>query len=128
MTADPLIGTSVDNGEYRITERIGVGGMGSVYKAEQPSMNRLVAIKVLHPRFANRDDLVSRFRREARAMSQLSHPNTARVYKFGQLPDGAAYFVMDYLEGKNLAHVVRHEGPMEVNRALGIMVKVWGQL
>ena len=87
--------------------------MGSVYKAEQPSMNRLVAIKVLHPRFANRDDLVSRFRREARAMSQLSHPNTARVYKFGELPDGAAYFVMDYMEGKNLAHTVRAEGPME---------------
>jgi eukaryotic-like serine/threonine-protein kinase len=126
--SDLLIGTDVDNGEYRIVERIGVGGMGSVYKAEQPSMNRLVAIKVLHPRFASREDLVSRFRREARAMSQLSHPNTARVYKFGQLPDGAAYFVMDYMEGKNLAHVVRAEGPMEVERAINIMIQVCGAL
>jgi serine/threonine protein kinase len=125
---DALIGTDVDNGEYRIIERIGAGGMGSVYKAEQPSMKRLVAIKVLHPRFASREDLVSRFRREARAMSQLSHPNTARVYKFGQLPDGAAYFVMDYMEGKNLAHVVRTEGAMDPDRAINVMIQVCGAL
>jgi eukaryotic-like serine/threonine-protein kinase len=126
--ADSLIGTEIENGEYRVLERIGVGGMGSVYKAEQPSMNRLVAIKVLHPRFATRDDLVSRFRREARAMSQLSHPNTARVYKFGQLADGSAYFVMDYMEGTNLAHVVRADGPMEPDRALNIMIQVCAAL
>jgi serine/threonine protein kinase len=126
--SDPLIGRDIDNGEYRIVERIGTGGMGSVYKAEQPSMGRLVAVKVLHPRFANREDLVSRFRREARAMSQLSHPNTARVYKFGQLDDGAAYFVMDYMEGKNLAHTVRSDGPMEAERAINIMIQVCGAL
>jgi len=102
--------------------------MGSVYKAEQPNMNRLVAIKVLHARFAGRDDLVARFRREARAMSQLSHPNTARVYKFGQLADGSAYFVMDYMEGRNLAHTVREQGPMEADRAIQIMLQVCGAL
>jgi serine/threonine-protein kinase len=126
--ADPLIGKHVDNGEYVITARIGSGGMGSVYKADQPSMNRLVAIKVLHSRFATRDDLVARFRREARAMSQLSHPNTARVYKYGELDDGAVYFVMDYLEGRNLAHEVRENGPMDADRALNIMVQVCGAL
>lgn len=124
----PLIGKQVDNGEYVIVDRIGSGGMGSVYKADQPSMNRLVAIKVLHSRFANRDDLVARFRREARAMSQLAHPNTARVYKYGELDDGAVYFVMDYLEGKNLAHEVREHGPMEPDRAINIMVQVCGAL
>jgi serine/threonine protein kinase len=126
--SDPLIGKSVDNGEYRIVERIGTGGMGSVYKAEQPSMNRMVAVKVLHKKFAERDDLVSRFRREARAMSQLSHPNTARVYKFGELDDGSSYFVMDYMEGKNLAHAVREQGPMAFERAINIMVQVCGAL
>jgi eukaryotic-like serine/threonine-protein kinase len=126
--ADALIGKQVDNGEYVIVDRIGSGGMGSVYKADQPSMNRLVAIKVLHSRFANRDDLVARFRREARAMSQLSHPNTARVYKYGELDDGAVYFVMDYLEGRNLAHEVRERGPMEPDRAINIMVQVCGAL
>jgi serine/threonine-protein kinase len=126
--ADPLIGKKVDNGEYVIVDRIGSGGMGSVYKAEQPSMNRMVAIKVLHSRFATRDDLVARFRREARAMSQLAHPNTARVYKYGELDDGAVYFVMDYLEGRNLAHEVRENGPMEPDRAINVMVQVCGAL
>jgi eukaryotic-like serine/threonine-protein kinase len=125
---DHLIGKTVDSGEYVILDRIGTGGMGSVYKAEQPSMNRLVAVKVLHSRFATRDDLVARFRREARAMSQLSHPNTARVYKYGALDDGSVYFVMDYLEGRNLAHEVRQKGPMEANRAVRIMIQVCGAL
>jgi serine/threonine protein kinase len=126
--ADGLIGKQVDNAEYVIVDRIGSGGMGSVYKAEQPSMNRMVAIKVLHPRFATRDDLVARFRREARAMSQLSHPNTARVYKYGALDDGSVYFVMDYLEGRNLAAEVRENGPMQAERAIAIMVQVCGAL
>ena len=125
---DPLIGKAVDSGEYVILDRIGTGGMGSVYKAEQPSMNRLVAVKVLHSRFATRDDLVARFRREARAMSQLAHPNTARVYKYGALDDGSVYFVMDYLEGRNLAHEVRQKGPMEAERAVKIMIQVCGAL
>ena len=125
---DPLIGKQVDNGEYVVVDRIGSGGMGSVYKAEQPSMNRMVAIKVLHPRFATRDDLVARFRREARAMSQLSHPNTARVYKYGALDDGSVYFVMDYLEGKNLAAWVRENGPMQAERAVHLMAQVCGAL
>jgi len=128
MSTPSLIGTDVDNGEYRIVERIGAGGMGSVYKAQQPSMNRMVAIKVLHQKFSDRHDLVARFRREARAMSQLSHPNTARVYKFGELPDGSSYFVMDYMEGKNLATTVREQGPMKVERAINIMVQVCGAL
>lgn len=123
-----LIGKTIDGGEYRVLQRIGTGGMGSVYKAEQPSMNRMVAIKVLHSKFANREDLVSRFRREARTMSQLSHPNTARVYKYGTLDDGSAYFVMDFLEGKNLAHTVRQQGPMAPERALNIMIQVCGAL
>jgi serine/threonine protein kinase len=125
---DPLIGKEVDNGEYRIVERIGSGGMGSVYKAEQPSMNRFVAVKVLHSRYMGRGDLVSRFRREARAMSQLSHPNTARVYKYGQLDDGSLYFVMEYLEGRNLVQQVKGVGPIEPERAIHIMLQVCGAL
>ncbi len=125
---DPLLGKEVDNGEYRIVERIGSGGMGSVYKAEQPSMNRFVALKVLHARYLSRDDLVSRFRREARAMSQLSHPNTARVYKYGQLDDGSCFFVMEYMEGRNLVQTLKAEGPMDPDRCIGIMAQVCGAL
>lgn len=125
---DPLIGKQVDNGEYRIVQRIGSGGMGAVYKAEQPSMNRFVAIKVLHSRYMARGDLVSRFRREARAMSQLSHPNTARVYKYGQLDDGSLYFVMEYLEGRNLVQEVKGVGLVDPERAIKIMLPVCAAL
>ncbi len=115
-------------GQFRVLQRIGSGGMGAVYKAEQPEMNRFVAIKILHPKYVSRPDLVSRFRREARAMSHLSHPNTARVYMYGQLEDGACYIVMEYLEGKNLAQVTRAEGLLKPARAVNIMVQVCGAL
>ncbi|MGF1468112.1 MAG: serine/threonine protein kinase [Sandaracinaceae bacterium] len=115
-------------GQFRVLEKIGSGGMGAVYKAEQPEMRRYVAIKILHSKFLSRQDLVTRFKREARAMSHLSHPNTARVFLYGQLPDGACYFVMEYLEGRNLAQTVRREGPMEPLRAINVMVQVCGAL
>ncbi|WP_236518481.1 serine/threonine-protein kinase [Sandaracinus amylolyticus] len=125
--ADPNLGREIAN-QFRILEKIGSGGMGAVYKAEQPDMRRFVAIKILHPRYLSRPDLVSRFRREARAMSHLAHPNTAKVFLYGQLEDGACYFAMEYLEGRNLAQTVRAEGPMDAARAIHIMVQVCGAL
>ena len=125
--SDPYLGKEVA-GQFRIVEKIGKGGMGAVYRAEQPDMNRYVAIKILHSRYLTRSDLVSRFRREARAMSQLSHPNTARVFLYGQLDDGACYFVMEHLVGQNLAQLVRAEGAMKPERAVRIMTQVCGAL
>ncbi len=125
--SDPYLGKEVA-GQFRIVEKIGKGGMGAVYKAEQPDMNRYVAIKILHSRYLSRSDLVSRFRREARAMSQLSHPNTARVFLYGQLDDGACYFVMEHLVGQNLAQMVRADGAMKPKRAMRIMIQVCGAL
>jgi serine/threonine-protein kinase len=125
--SDPYLDQEVA-GQFRIVEKIGKGGMGAVYKAEQPDMNRYVAIKILHSRYLSRSDLVSRFRREARAMSQLSHPNTARVFLYGQLDDGACYFVMEHLVGQNLAQLVRAEGAMEPKRAMRIMIQVCSAL
>ena len=125
--ADPYVGRDLAN-QFRILEKIGSGGMGAVYKAEQPDMRRFVAVKILHPRYLSRADLVSRFRREARAMSHLSHPNTAKVFLYGQLEDGACYFVMEYLAGRNLAQTVRAEGPMAPERAIPIMVQVCSAL
>ncbi len=126
---DPFIGREILNGQFRILEKIGTGGMGSVYKAAQPAMNRQVAIKILHPKLAGRKDLTSRFRREARAMSQLTHPNTVKVFMFGELEeDGSLYIVMEHLEGKNLNQSVRKEGPMAVERAIPILIQVCGAL
>src|SRR5215831_20616433 len=109
---DPFIGREILGGQFQILEKVGTGGMGSVYKALQPAMNRMVAIKILHPKLANRKDLVSRFRREARAMSHLTHPNTVKVFLYGELEEGSLYIVMELLEGKNLNQMVRNEGPM----------------
>ena len=125
--ADAYLGRDIA-GQFRVLEKIGSGGMGAVYKAEQPEMRRFVAIKILHKRYLARKDLVTRFKREARAMSHLSHPNTARVFLYGQLDDNACYFVMEYLEGRNLAQLVRKEGPMEPMRALNVMIQTCGAL
>lgn len=84
-------------------------------------MGREVAIKILHPNLKGRSDLVSRFRREARAMSQLKHPNTVRVFMYGELEDGSLYIVMEMLEGKNLNQTVRKGGPMSPSRAIPIV-------
>lgn len=120
-TPDPYVGRTVLDGKFRIVQRIGAGGMGSVYRAEEPAMGREVAIKILHPKLKGRSDLVSRFRREARAMSQLSHPHTVRVFMYGELEDGSLYIVMEMLEGRNLNQTVRKEGPLEPRRAIPIV-------
>jgi serine/threonine-protein kinase len=125
---DPFIGRDILNGQFQILQKIGSGGMGSVYKALQPAMNRMVAVKILHPKLANRKDLVSRFRREARAMSHLTHPNTVKVYLYGELEDGSLYIVMEYLEGKNLNQTVRAEGPMPIERGLPILIQACNAL
>ncbi|MCH2109978.1 MAG: serine/threonine protein kinase, partial [Polyangiaceae bacterium] len=119
---DPFVGTEILDGQFRIEKKIGAGGMGAVYRAEEPAMGRHVAIKILHPKLKGRADLASRFRREARAMSQLNHPNTVRVYRYGELEDGSLFFVMEMLEGKNLNQVVRRDGPMEPRRAVPILI------
>jgi serine/threonine protein kinase len=125
---DPNIGRVLLGGQFQILAKIGSGGMGSVYKASQPAMNRMVAVKILHPKLANRKDLVSRFRREARAMSHLNHPNTVKVLLYGELEDGSLYIVMEYLEGKNLNQVVRKEGPLPPDRAIPVLIQVCGAL
>lgn len=126
---DPFIGRTLLDGQFQVLQKIGSGGMGSVYKASQPAMNRMVAIKILHPKLAARKDLTSRFRREARAMSQLTHPNTAKVFMYGELEEsGSLYIVMEYLEGKNLNQVLRRGGAMKPDRAIPILVAVCGAL
>ena len=127
-TQDPFIGRDILNGQFQILQKVGSGGMGAVYKALQPDMNRMVGVKILHPKLANRKDLVSRFRREARALSQLTHPNTVKVFLYGELEDGSLYIIMEFLEGKNLNQTVRADGPFSLERALPILIPVCGAL
>jgi serine/threonine protein kinase len=121
---DPLIGRDLLNGQFQIVRKIGTGGMGAVYEASQPSVNGKVAVKILHAKLANRKDLVSRFHREAAAMSHLTHPNTVKVLVYGEDDkDGLLYIVMEYLDGKNLNQTVRAEGPLPAERAIPLLVQ-----
>jgi serine/threonine-protein kinase len=122
--SDSYLGREIDGGKYQILQKIGSGGMGAVYKASQPNIGRMVAIKILHPKLVNRKDLVSRFSREAKALAHLSHPNTVKVIDDGELEDGSLYIVMEFLEGKNLNQTVRAGGPIPVERALPILIQV----
>ncbi len=125
---DPFIGRDILEGQFQIVQKIGAGGMGTVYKALQPEMNRMVAVKILHPKLVDRKDMASRFRREARALSHLTHPNTVRVLLYGELDDGSLYIVMEYLDGKNLNQLVRQTGGLPLERAVPILAQACGAL
>ncbi|MBL9155179.1 MAG: protein kinase [Verrucomicrobiales bacterium] len=92
--------------QYEFVELIGAGGMGAVYKARQPRLNRHVAIKILPPIADDSLGFAERFAREAQSMARLSHPHIVAVYDFGETPDGQLYFVMEYVEGADLHRLI----------------------
>ena len=93
--------------QYCIESLLGQGGMGAVYKGMQPALDRPVAIKLLPSEFSADEQFVSRFRREARMLAKLHHPGIVAVYDFGQTSEGHLYFVMEYVDGTDLRHVLR---------------------
>ena len=114
-----LIGRIFDS-RYQITEQIGRGGMGAVYKAVHLSMNQVVALKVLGKEMSADDKQVQRFYHEARASSRLKHPNTIKVFDFGRAEEGQLYLAMEYLEGQTLTQLLRRETAFPVTRAIKI--------
>jgi serine/threonine protein kinase len=120
---DPYVGTKL-LGQFEILERVGAGGMGAVYRARQTTLDRDVAIKILHRELAGNPDAVRRFKREAKVSTALDHPNVVRVFLFGQLPDGSLYIVMEYLRGKPLLQLLQDQGALPVHRALHIATQV----
>jgi len=112
--------------QLEILELIGHGGMGAVYKARQPSLDRLVALKILPPGVAQGAGFAERFTREARALARLSHPNIVAVYDFGQAA-GMPYFVMEYVDGPNLREL-EHGGKLAPREALQIVPQICAAL
>ena len=123
-TKDPLCGRTIGGGKYILDSVIGTGAIGIVFKASHRELGRTVAIKVLNPRYQGDADLLTVFRTEARAASQLEHPNVARVYDFGQEPDGLVYIVMEYLSGYTLGSVLAARHKLTPSRALDVMMQV----
>jgi serine/threonine-protein kinase len=115
-------------GRYRILSKLGEGGMGAVYQAEQISLKRTVAIKLLRPDVAVSPMLLRRFNAEAEAVAKLRHPNTVNIYDFGQDTDGTLFIAMELIEGRSLRSVVHHEAPLPLRRALAIAAQVAASL
>ncbi|MBS2023761.1 MAG: protein kinase [Deltaproteobacteria bacterium] len=120
---DDLIGQVLDE-RFEIRGKLGQGGMGTVYRALQRSVNREVAIKLIDARYAHDPMAVRRFLREARLASQLAQPTTVSVVDFGQARDGRLFLAMELVKGKTLADVVDHESPIPVGRAARIGVQM----
>jgi hypothetical protein len=117
------MGTVID-GRYRVERLCGRGGMGLVYEAEHEGIGRRVALKILHPLYSRSQDIAERFRREARAASRIGHPHICDVFDFGTTDDGSLYIAMEYLEGRDLGHLLDELGVLPVDRALRIAVQI----
>ena len=111
-------------GRYEVIERIGCGGMGTVYRAHDPHIGRAVAIKVL---VGNDDDLRVRFRQEVRIAGTLAHPNIVAIHDYGEA-DGRPFIVMEYIEGETLASVLRHRTPLSTAERIRLMQQLCAAL
>jgi hypothetical protein len=121
--------SKVIGGRYRILAKLGEGGMGAVYRAEQLSLKRKVALKLLRSELSANPEMVRRFNAEAELAAKLNHPNTVILYDFGQDPeDGSLFIAMEFVEGRSLRTAILREGPLPPLRALLICEQVCASL
>ncbi len=113
--------------DYELLDELGSGGFGRVYKVRDLELERVVALKVLHPYLTTDPTVVERFRREARAAAQVLHPNIVNTYDFGGR-GGLLWYTMEYVQGKNLAGLVQSEGPQSPERVVRILREALGGL
>jgi hypothetical protein len=117
-----VIGTLL-NERFRLEEQIGSGGMSTVYRAFDPTLERSVAIKVMHRAISDDPDQLERFRREARAVARLSHPHVVTVIDFGE-DDRTPYIVLEYIEGETLKERIRRQGRLPVDEAVAYAIEI----
>jgi eukaryotic-like serine/threonine-protein kinase len=110
-------------GQYQLVEKIGEGGMGTVYKAHHALLRRETALKLLTPDKADPAS-VERFEREVRLTCRLTHPNTIQIYDYGHTPEGIFYYAMEYLDGLNLAELVESYGPQPEGRVINLLIQI----
>jgi eukaryotic-like serine/threonine-protein kinase len=117
-----VIGTLISD-RYRLEEQIGSGGMSTVYRAFDPTLERWVAIKLMHRDISQDPDQLERFRREARAVAQLNHPHVVTVIDAGE-DDGAPYIVFEFVEGETLKERIRRLGRLPVSEAVAYAIEI----
>ncbi|MEM7608438.1 MAG: serine/threonine-protein kinase [Myxococcota bacterium] len=114
----------VVDGRYRVLEKLGEGGMGTVYVAEHLTLHKQVALKTILPQYARDGDVSARFEREAMATGRLDHPHVASAMDYGSLPDGGAYLVMQLVRGRSVEEILLAEGGMDWVRVCAICAQV----
>ena len=123
MSVHGIARDTVIDERYRVLNRIGSGGMADVYCAEDLQLGRRVALKLLYRRFAEDEEFVERFRREASSAAGLQHPNVVAVYDRGEFDD-TYYIAMEFLEGRSLKQVVRQDGALDPDRAIDLVIQI----
>ena len=123
---DPFVGKIIDN-RYEIQQRVGEGGMGVVYRARQMSIDRIIALKMLNAQMAQDPTWVQRFYNEAKACSRLQHPNTIRMFDFGQTQEGRLFMTMEFLDGISLRDATQ-KGPLAPQRVVKILIQCCASL
>src|SRR5207244_5887357 len=114
---------TIVDGRYRVIARVGSGGMADVYLAEDTLLGRQVAVKLLHHHFAEDQEFVERFRREASSAAALSHPNIVAIFDRGEW-QGTYYIAMEYVAGRSLKKIVREHGALEPALAIDIVSQI----
>lgn len=130
-TSDTMAGQQagrIIDGRYKLLEKLGEGGMGTVFKVEHVRMGKILALKLLRPDLALDKKIKNRFIQEARLVSRLSHPNTIQVFDFGELDDASLYIAMEYLPGRDLAWVLRSKGTLSQEKTISIGAQVLSSL
>ena len=106
--------------QFVLVDKIGQGGMGSVYLADQPTVGRRAVVKLLHPELSRDPQVAARFNLEARAAAALNHPHIVTVYNYGALPDGVLFLAMEHLDGRDLEHAIADAGRLPAARAVHV--------
>jgi len=124
---DPLLGRNVGR-KFVLEKQLGAGAMGAVYRARQTALEKVVAIKVMHGELARDPMFAARFHREAKAASRLDHPNSIRILDYGQDDDGLLYIAMEYLDGRDLSHLIVQDWPLSNARIVDLLSQALGAI
>jgi serine/threonine protein kinase/formylglycine-generating enzyme required for sulfatase activity len=118
-TGDPMLGRLLDN-RYRLTRKIGEGGMGAIYLATHIEMGRTAAIKLLAPITSGRDEALARFKREAKMASRIDNPHAVTIYDFGEAENGLLFLAMEYIDGRPLSKLISEHRVLPIDRVVHI--------